>query len=36
MNNTKLLSAGSKIYAKKRKQKKETIERIEFDFDARK
>ncbi|GAB5586581.1 ergosterol biosynthesis protein [Umbelopsis nana] len=36
MNNTKLLSAGSKIYAKKRKQKQETVERIEFDFEARK
>ncbi|KAG2178115.1 hypothetical protein INT43_003368 [Umbelopsis isabellina] len=36
MNNTNLLSAGSKIYAKKRKQKKETVERIDFDFDARK
>ncbi|CAM0141524.1 ergosterol biosynthesis protein [Umbelopsis sp. WA50703] len=36
MNNTKLLSAGSKIYARKRKLKKETIERIDFDFDARK
>ncbi|KAI9288126.1 hypothetical protein BC943DRAFT_273680 [Umbelopsis sp. AD052] len=35
MNNTKLLSAGSRIYAKKRKQKQETVDRIDFDFDAR-
>ncbi|KAF7721014.1 hypothetical protein EC973_005553 [Apophysomyces ossiformis] len=35
-NNAEILSAGSKIYAKKRKRKQETVESVEFDFDARK
>ncbi|KAI8071574.1 nucleolar protein 12-domain-containing protein [Gongronella butleri] len=35
VKNTDLLSAGSKIYAKKRKAKKETVESVEFDFDKR-
>ncbi|KAG0169497.1 hypothetical protein DFQ28_002295 [Apophysomyces sp. BC1034] len=35
-NNAEILSAGSKIYAKKRKVKKETVENVDFDFDARK
>lgn len=29
--NTDILSAGSKIYAKKRKVKKETVESVDFD-----
>lgn len=29
--NTDILSAGSKIYAKKRKIKKETVESVDFD-----
>ncbi|KAI7868619.1 nucleolar protein 12-domain-containing protein [Spinellus fusiger] len=36
MRNTDLLSAGSKIYAKKRKVNKETVPIVEFDFDRRK
>ncbi|KAI9010461.1 nucleolar protein 12-domain-containing protein [Phycomyces nitens] len=36
MRNTDVLSAGSKIYAKKRKVNKETIPSVEFDFDKRK
>jgi hypothetical protein len=29
--NTDILSAGSKVYAKKRKAKKETVESVDFD-----
>ncbi|KAL0082252.1 nucleolar protein 12-domain-containing protein [Phycomyces blakesleeanus] len=36
MRNTDVLSAGSKIYAKKRKVNKETIPSVDFDFDKRK
>lgn len=35
MKNTEILSAGSKVYAKKRKAKKETIESVEFDDASR-
>ncbi|ORX56735.1 hypothetical protein DM01DRAFT_1406209 [Hesseltinella vesiculosa] len=35
VKNSDLLSAGSKIYAKKRKVKKETVESVEFNFDKR-
>lgn len=31
MKNTDILSAGSKIYAKKRKAKQEIVESVEFD-----
>lgn len=31
VKNTDILSAGSKIYAKKRKAKQETVEYVEFD-----
>lgn len=31
MKNTDILSAGSKVYAKKRKARKETVEMVEFD-----
>jgi hypothetical protein len=33
--NTEILSAGSKVYAKKRKAKKETVESIDFDDASR-
>lgn len=33
--NTDILSAGSKVYAKKRKAKKETVESVEFDDASR-
>ncbi|KAG1149875.1 hypothetical protein G6F37_001258 [Rhizopus arrhizus] len=35
LRNTDILSAGSKVYAKKRKAKKETVEYIEFDPEKR-
>ncbi|KAI9306101.1 nucleolar protein 12-domain-containing protein [Cunninghamella echinulata] len=35
MKNTDILSAGSKAYAKKRREKQETVESIDFDFDKR-
>jgi len=35
MKNTEILSAGSKVYAKKRKAKKETVESVEFDDASR-
>jgi hypothetical protein len=35
VKNTELLSAGSKIYAKKRKAKKEVVESVEFDPEKR-
>lgn len=35
MKNSDILSAGSKIYEKKRRMKKETVESIDFDFDKR-
>ncbi|KAI8331067.1 nucleolar protein 12-domain-containing protein [Chlamydoabsidia padenii] len=35
MKNTDILSAGSKVYEKKRRMKKETVESIDFDFDKR-
>ncbi|CAO3590085.1 unnamed protein product [Absidia cylindrospora] len=35
MKNTDILSAGSKVYEKKRRMKKETVEAIDFDFDKR-
>ncbi|KAK4511502.1 Cse1 domain-containing protein [Mucor velutinosus] len=35
MKNTDILSAGSKVYAKKRKAKKETVESVEFDDASR-
>ncbi|KAI8891239.1 hypothetical protein K501DRAFT_235172 [Backusella circina FSU 941] len=36
VKNTELLSAGNKIYAKKRKAKKEVVESVEFDPEKRK
>ncbi|RUS35484.1 hypothetical protein BC938DRAFT_482920 [Jimgerdemannia flammicorona] len=36
MDNLQVLSAGGKVYARKRRAKKETVDKIEFDFDARK
>lgn len=33
--NTDILSAGSKVYAKKRKAKKETVESVDFDDASR-
>ncbi|KAG1471606.1 hypothetical protein G6F56_002033 [Rhizopus delemar] len=35
MRNTDILSAGSKVYAKKRQAKKETVEFVEFDPEKR-
>lgn len=35
VKNTDILSAGSKIYAKKRKAKQETVEYVEFDPEKR-
>jgi hypothetical protein len=35
MKNTEILSAGSKVYAKKRKAKKETVESVDFDDASR-
>jgi hypothetical protein len=35
MKNTEILSAGSKVYAKKRKARKETVESVEFDEASR-
>ncbi|EIE90142.1 hypothetical protein RO3G_14853 [Rhizopus delemar RA 99-880] len=35
LRNTDILSAGSKVYAKKRKAKKETVEYVEFDPEKR-
>ncbi|KAI8053657.1 nucleolar protein 12 [Gilbertella persicaria] len=35
MKNTDILSAGSKVYAKKRKAKQETVEYVEFDPEKR-
>ncbi|CEP12557.1 hypothetical protein [Parasitella parasitica] len=35
MKNTDILSAGSKVYAKKRKAKKETVESVDFDEASR-
>ncbi|KAI9269121.1 nucleolar protein 12-domain-containing protein [Phascolomyces articulosus] len=36
VKNTDILTAGSKAYAKKRRIKKQTIERVDFDPDSRK
>jgi hypothetical protein len=36
MNNTQILTAGSRIYAKKRKQREQQVEEIRFDEAARK
>ncbi|KAI8371404.1 uncharacterized protein BYT42DRAFT_501915 [Radiomyces spectabilis] len=36
MKNSDLLSAGAKVYAKKRKRASERVESVEFDFDKRK
>lgn len=36
MDNAAVLSAGGKVYARKRQAKKDTVEKVEFDFEARK